>query len=79
MRIVDQRCEKLSHGLGVLEREVDKCRRLFYDLQASWEKEVQYNLQVWLVTSGTLHHSSDANGCVNNPLYMLFAFPVLLK
>jgi hypothetical protein len=40
-RIVDQRCEKLSHGLGVLEREVDKCRRLFYDLQASWEKEVQ--------------------------------------
>ena len=40
-RIVDQRCEILSHGLGVLEREVDKCRRLFYDLQASWEKEVQ--------------------------------------
>ena len=41
-RIVDQRCEKLGHGLGVLEREVDKCRRrLFYDLQASWEKEVQ--------------------------------------
>ena len=31
-RIVDQRCEKLSHGLGVLEREVHKCRRLFYDL-----------------------------------------------
>jgi hypothetical protein len=41
-RIVDQRCEKLSHGLGVLEREVDKCRRLFYDLQVSWEKEVQH-------------------------------------
>jgi hypothetical protein len=41
-RIVDQRCEKLSHGLGVLEREVDMCRRLFYDLQASWEKEVQH-------------------------------------
>ncbi|KAL3598365.1 hypothetical protein D5086_006283 [Populus alba] len=40
-RIVDQRCEILSHGLGVLEREVDKCRRLFYDLEASWEKEVQ--------------------------------------
>uniref|UniRef100_A0A2K1Z0E1 Uncharacterized protein n=1 Tax=Populus trichocarpa TaxID=3694 RepID=A0A2K1Z0E1_POPTR len=40
-RIVDQRCEKLSHGLVVLEQEVDKCRRLFYDLQASWEKEVQ--------------------------------------
>jgi hypothetical protein len=39
--IVDQRCEKLSHGLGVLEREVDKCRRLFYDLQVSLEKEVQ--------------------------------------
>ncbi|KAL3592248.1 hypothetical protein D5086_010888 [Populus alba] len=38
-RIVDQRCEILSHGLGVLEREVDKCRRLFYDLEASWEKE----------------------------------------
>ena len=36
--IVDQRCEKLGHGLGVLEREVDKCRRLFYDLEASWEK-----------------------------------------
>jgi hypothetical protein len=36
-RIVDQRCEKLSH---VLEREVDKYRRLFYELQASWEKEV---------------------------------------
>jgi hypothetical protein len=27
--------------LGVLEREVDKCRRLFYDLQVSLEKEVQ--------------------------------------
>ena len=40
-RIVDQRCEILSHGLGVLEREVDKCRRLFYDLEASWEK--RYN------------------------------------
>jgi len=40
-RIVDQRCEKLSHGLRVLEREVDKCRRLFYDFQVSWEKEVQ--------------------------------------
>jgi hypothetical protein len=40
-RIVDQQYEKLRHGLGVLEREVDKCRRLFYDLQASWEKEVQ--------------------------------------
>jgi hypothetical protein len=32
---------KLSHVLGVLEREVDKCRRSFYYLQASWEKEVQ--------------------------------------
>ena len=32
---------KLSHGLGVLEREVDECRRSFYYLQASWEKEVQ--------------------------------------
>ena len=40
-RIVYQRCDKLSHGLGVLEREVDNCRRLFYDLQASWENEVQ--------------------------------------
>jgi hypothetical protein len=40
-RILAQRCEKLSHGLGVFEQEVDKCRRLFYDLQASWEKEVQ--------------------------------------
>jgi hypothetical protein len=30
-RIVDQRCKKLSHGLGVLERKVDKCRRLIYD------------------------------------------------
>ena len=38
-RIIDQRHEKLSHGLGVLEREVDKCRILFYDLPASWEKE----------------------------------------
>ena len=43
-RIVDQRCEILSHGLGVLEREVDKCRRLFYDLEASWEKEVQIKI-----------------------------------
>jgi hypothetical protein len=41
-RIVDQRCEKLSHGLGVLKREVDMCRRLFYDLQASWKKEVHH-------------------------------------
>ena len=40
-RILAQRCEKLSHGLGVFEQEVDKCRRLFYNLQASWEKEVQ--------------------------------------
>jgi hypothetical protein len=40
-RRIAQGCEKLSHGLGVLEQEVDKCRRLFYDLQASWEKEVQ--------------------------------------
>jgi len=41
-RIVDQRCEKLSHGLGVLEREVDKCRRFFDDLQASWENKIQH-------------------------------------
>jgi len=40
-RILAQGCEKLSHGLGVLEQENDNCRRLFYDLQASWEKEVQ--------------------------------------
>jgi hypothetical protein len=39
-RILAQRCEKLSHGLGVFEQEVDKCRTLFYDLQTSWEKEV---------------------------------------
>jgi len=39
-RILAQGCEKLSHGLGVLEQEVNKCRRLFCDLQASWEKEV---------------------------------------
>jgi hypothetical protein len=26
--------------LRVLEQEVDKCKRLFYDLQASWKKEV---------------------------------------
>jgi len=32
--------KKLSYGLGVLEQEVDKYRRLFYDLQASWEKEI---------------------------------------
>jgi len=36
--ILAQGCEKLSHGLGVLEQEVDKCRRLFYELQASWKK-----------------------------------------
>ena len=41
MRNLAQECEKLSHGLGVLEREVDKCRRLFYELQASWENKVQ--------------------------------------
>jgi len=40
-RILAQGYKKLSHGLGVFEQEVDKCRRLFYDLQASWEKEVQ--------------------------------------
>jgi len=39
-RILTQECEKLSHGLGVLEQEVHMCRRLFYDLQASWEKEI---------------------------------------
>jgi len=27
--------EKLSHGLGILEQEVDKRRRLFYDFQGS--------------------------------------------
>jgi hypothetical protein len=37
-RILAQGCEKLSHGLGVL-KQVDKCRRLFYELQASWKKE----------------------------------------
>jgi hypothetical protein len=40
-RILAQGCKKLSHSLGVLKQEVDKCRRLFYDLQASWAKEVQ--------------------------------------
>jgi hypothetical protein len=40
-RILAQGCEKLSHGLRVFEQEVDKCRGLFYDFQASWEKEVQ--------------------------------------
>jgi hypothetical protein len=35
MGILVQRCKKLSHGMGVFEQEVDKCRRLFYDLQAS--------------------------------------------
>jgi len=40
-RILAHGCEKLSQGLGVLEQEVDRCKRLFYDLQASWEKEVQ--------------------------------------
>jgi len=37
-RILAQGCEKLSLGLGVL-KQVDKCRRLFYELQASWKKE----------------------------------------
>jgi hypothetical protein len=41
-RILAQGCKKLSHGLGVLEQEVDKCRRLFDELQASREKEVQH-------------------------------------
>jgi hypothetical protein len=40
-RILAQGYKKLSHGLGVFEQEVDKCRRLFYDFQASWEKEVR--------------------------------------
>jgi len=40
-RILAQVCEKLSHGLGVLEQEVDKCKRLFYELQASWKKKLQ--------------------------------------
>jgi len=34
MRILAQGCNKLNHGLGVLEQEVEKCRRLFYELQA---------------------------------------------
>ncbi|KAI9401781.1 hypothetical protein POPTR_001G169351v4 [Populus trichocarpa] len=38
-RILAQGCNKRSHGLGVLEQEVEKCRRLFYELQASWEKK----------------------------------------
>jgi hypothetical protein len=39
-RILAQGCTKLSHGLGVLEQEVDKCRRLFCDVQALWEKDI---------------------------------------
>jgi len=31
-RILAQGWEKLSHGLGVFEQEVDKCRRLFYSM-----------------------------------------------
>jgi hypothetical protein len=31
-RILAQGCEKLSHGLGVFEQEVEKSRRLLYDL-----------------------------------------------
>jgi hypothetical protein len=33
-RILAQGYEKLSHDLRVLEREIDKCRRLFYEFQA---------------------------------------------
>ena len=40
-RILAQGFEKLSHDLGVLEQEIDKCKRLFCDLQALREKEVQ--------------------------------------
>jgi len=40
-RILAQGFEKLSHDLRVLEQEIDKCKRLFCDLQALWEKEVQ--------------------------------------
>jgi hypothetical protein len=40
-RILAQGWEKLSHGSGTLEQEVDKRRRLFYDFQGSWEEEVQ--------------------------------------
>ena len=29
--ILAQRYKKLCHGLGVLEQEVDKCRRLFHE------------------------------------------------
>ena len=36
--ILAQRCEKLRL---FYEREVNKCRRLFYELQSSWEKQVQ--------------------------------------
>jgi hypothetical protein len=47
-RILAQGCKKLSHDLWVLE---ERCRRLLYELQASWEKEVQrrcgYHLKVY--------------------------------
>jgi len=33
--------QKTKPWFWVLEREIDKCRRLFYEFQASWEKEVQ--------------------------------------
>jgi hypothetical protein len=33
-RILAQGYKKLSHNLRVLEREVDKCKRLFYEFQA---------------------------------------------
>jgi hypothetical protein len=39
--IPEQEWKKLRLGVRVLEWEVDKCRRLFYDRQASMQKDEQ--------------------------------------
>ena len=41
-RIKTQEYENISHGLRVLKWEVGKSKRIFYELQDSWEKEVQH-------------------------------------
>jgi hypothetical protein len=64
-RILAQGCEQLSHGLGIFEQEVDRCRRLFYDLQASWEKEEQRKKKRKTKESHCCYHSKACTQVVS--------------
>jgi hypothetical protein len=69
-RILAQGCEKLSLGLGVL-KQVDKCRRLFYELQASWKKEGTTPKKKEMKESYCGYHSKVCTTCLFENLISL--------